>query len=251
MIANVARVTRAVLTHPLEALDRIRGRLEIRRFGIREEFYPNPSSADSWKMELHQFLGARWPCEDMQRYERVYRDIVSSIGIGNNDPDPSLGFTFACAIRHLRAERVVEAGVARGVSTRLALEAVRDNGRGHLWSIDLPYVTAQSARQHVLAVTPDLHEHWTFVRGSTRRKLAPLLDQIGPITVFMRDTLPTPRTVLEELETAWAHLNTGGLVISDDVHWGPGFKQFIERHSPQVFLPPLSTRPGLIGVARK
>jgi hypothetical protein len=41
-------------------------------------------------------------------------------------------------VRHLRPERVVETGVARGVTTAVLLQAMERNGYGALWSIDLP-----------------------------------------------------------------------------------------------------------------
>ena len=43
-----------------------------------------------------------------------------------------------CAVRHCRPEAaVLETGVAHGVSSRVVLEALALNDRGHLWSIDI------------------------------------------------------------------------------------------------------------------
>ncbi len=55
-----------------------------------------------------------------------------------NDGDAGLVRAIWCLMRHLRPKNVVETGVAHGVTSRFILEALKRNGDGHLWSIDLP-----------------------------------------------------------------------------------------------------------------
>ena len=43
-----------------------------------------------------------------------------------------------CIVPHNQPEVVIETGVAHGVSSRVVLEALNQNDRGHLWSIDIP-----------------------------------------------------------------------------------------------------------------
>jgi hypothetical protein len=56
-----------------------------------------------------------------------------------NDGDAGLVCAIWCLIRHLRAERIVETGVAHGFTSRFILEALESNRAGHLWSVDLPH----------------------------------------------------------------------------------------------------------------
>jgi hypothetical protein len=54
------------------------------------------------------------------------------------DADPVMARSLWCAVCHLQPRSMVEAGVARGVTSWIILEAVAGNGAGRLWSIDLP-----------------------------------------------------------------------------------------------------------------
>ena len=58
--------------------------------------------------------------------------------------------------RHLKPRKVVETGVAHGVTSRFILEALKRNGQGHLWSIDLPPLE-RSWRQEVGVAVGDGH----------------------------------------------------------------------------------------------
>src|ERR1035441_6657985 len=58
---------------------------------------------------------------------------------GYSDGDSSLSRAAWCTVLHTRPEIVIETGVARGVTSRIVLEALSANDRGHLWSIDLPH----------------------------------------------------------------------------------------------------------------
>ena len=60
-----------------------------------------------------------------------------------NDGVPAFLQAIWSLIRRLNAVKVVETGVAHGVSSRIILEAMR--GRGRLWSIDLPPLGAGDA----------------------------------------------------------------------------------------------------------
>ena len=245
------RVAWLAVTHPLEFWDRLQGRMELRRWPIAPD--PAPGPPGEWQAELHRQLGAPWPCPDMLRYEGVYSAMVANLGVGTgHDSDPNLALVMACCTRHLKAERVVEVGVARGVSTRLALEALDDNGGGRLWSIDLPYQIADYQGQVGLAVPERLRPSWQFVRGSSQRRLPGLLRRVGPIQVFMRDTLPTPPTVKRELECAWRHMQPGAVAIAQDVHKSAGFDEFVAAAKPAAVMKvPLRTKGGFVGVAWK
>lgn len=84
---------------------------------------------------------------------------------GWDDGDARLGRLAWCLTRHLRPEFVVETGVARGLTTRVILEAMDRNGRGRLWSIDLPPLIAQelweetAAAVHAPGVEAGISDH--------------------------------------------------------------------------------------------
>jgi hypothetical protein len=76
-----------------------------------------------------------------------------------NDGDAGLVRAIWCLTRHLSPKKVVETGVAHGVTSRCILEAFTRSGDGHLWSIDLPPLVgaSRSARQSATASQIDGH----------------------------------------------------------------------------------------------
>ena len=91
---------------------------------------------------------------------------------GYSDADPSLSAVTWCAVRHLRPMNVIETGVARGVTSRVILEAMFLNGFGHLWSVDLPHPFRPELHHEIAAAVPSgCRSRWTYVRGSSRRQL--------------------------------------------------------------------------------
>jgi hypothetical protein len=121
----------------------------------------------------------------------------------------------------------VETGVARGVTSRFALAALAANDAGRLWSVDLPPILAGFHSSVGAAVPEDLRRRWTYLRGSSRRRLPGLLRELAPIDLFVQDSLGTEPTVRFELEQAWRALRPGGWLVVSGVSRGPGFGRFM------------------------
>jgi predicted O-methyltransferase YrrM len=105
-----------------------------------------------------------------------------------------------CLTRNLRPAKVVETGVARGLTSRFILEAMERNGTGHLWSIDLPPTNPELQRQVGAAVEDRLRDRWSYIRGSSRRRLPVLLHELGQIDLFLHDTFPSHSSLVCEAE---------------------------------------------------
>jgi predicted O-methyltransferase YrrM len=154
-----------------------------------------------------------------------------------------------CCVRILRPAIVVETGVFDGLSSAIVLKALRDNGAGRLCSIDVPArspirASTDKMRFDRLPAAADpgwivpaaLRERWTLRLGESRELLAPWLAELGPIDLFVHDSLHTRENMLREYRTAWPSLAAGGLLVSDDVFWNGAFRQFARevRVSPHV-----------------
>lgn len=150
-----------------------------------------------------------------------------------NDGDAGLVRSIWCLVRHLRPERVVETGVAHGLTSRFILEALEQNDRGHLWSIDLPPLDPDLRRQVGMAVGPGFSDRWTYIHGSSRRRLPKLLSQLRQIDLFVHDSLHSERNVRFELDQAWAVLRPGGALVIDDIDANWGFHSFNETFAGQ------------------
>ncbi len=76
----------------------------------------------------------------------------------------------------------------------------------------------------------DLRASWTLVRGSSRRRLPPLLRQLGAIDLFVHDSRHSERNLRFELETARAAVRDGGVLVADDVDLNCALHRYMEAH---------------------
>lgn len=195
-----------------------------------------------WSRKLNAAIGASDPINLAWELEPIWRDITTrlkGIGIdlgpasygGHNDGDPEFIRAIWHLITGLQATKVVETGVAHGVTSRFVLEALQHNGKnGHLWSIDLPPMTLQSIHNRIgIAVDAGAWvKDWTYIRGSSRRRLAPLLRKTGSIDLFIHDSLHTEYNMTFEMRTIWSKLRPGGAMVIDDIDLNWGFWDFVE-----------------------
>jgi predicted O-methyltransferase YrrM len=230
------RVLGALLRHPVEGRERVAERLGEWR--AAREPVPAYRSRPDWEAELHRRLRAAWPCPVREEFPALWYDIGRGlrdrgleVGRGSfggwDDADPALARLVWCATRHLAPETVVETGVARGITTRCILEALERNGRGRLWSIDLPPLIGAHYRAQVGAAVPErLRHRWTYIEGSSRTRLSSLLRKLGRIQLFVHDSMHTDRNLGFELAQVWPALAPGGVVVADDIERNAAFARF-------------------------
>ena len=127
------------------------------------------------------------------------------------------------ACRLAAPETVVETGVAYGVSSAYILKALGQNGRGTLHSVDLPPLRRGYERYWGVAVPDGLRGRWRLHRGSSGRVLTGLLREIGPLGLFVHDSLHTRRNMRREFDAAWSRLLPGGILLADDVERNRAF----------------------------
>ena len=200
-----------------------------------------------WEQRLHESLGAPWPCPAAAEFWTVWPQVNAELeakGIKPgpesfqwwNDGDAGLTRAIWCLTRHLRPKKVVETGVAHGVTSRCVLEALARNGDGRLWSIDLPPVDRFWRQQVGAAVGDRYADRWTYIAGSSRRRLPELLSSLGEIDLFVHDSLHSERNVRFELDRAWVALAAKGAIVVDDVDANWGFHSFTQAFPGQQFM---------------
>jgi Methyltransferase domain len=195
-----------------------------------------------WFEHLHSVLGAAWPCPEPDRLDPLMAEIAGlladhGLGFGRrtygwySDAEIFLCRAMWCAVVHTQPEVVIETGVAHGVSSRVILQALRQTGRGRLWSIDLPHPLDH--RQHTdtaVAVPPEYRDRWTYLEGTSRQRLPALVADVGRVDLFIHDSLHTARNTLFELEQVAPVLAPGGVMLVDDIKSHTGFATFARRH---------------------
>jgi hypothetical protein len=232
-----AGAARLLLSEPGEGLDRVRVRAR-RLWGgppLGALAYHYDSDPD-WERHLHDRLRLACPCPAAEEFARLWPEIqrdVEERGLavgrgtygGWDDADPGFARAVWCLCRHLRPSKVVETGVARGITSRVVLEALDRNGEGQLWSVDLPALDLALHEQIGAAVPDRLRRRWTYVRGTSRKKLPALLSKLGTIDLFIHDSSHTRRNVSFELRCSWSRIERGAVVV-DDIDRNEGFERF-------------------------
>jgi hypothetical protein len=262
------RAARSMLLHPVQGAERVRGRLD--RHQDMRELAAAGAPAEiiygarrNGPARLHAALGLPWPCEAAAAFGPAWDTVVSElraagvqVGLasyaGWNDSDRTFAAAIWCVIAHLRPARVVETGVAHGLTTRLILEGLRRNGAGQLWSIDLPATDPALHREIGIAVPQQLWSRWTYIEGTSRDRLPALLEELGDIEVFVHDSLHTGRNTRFELSCAWPCLRSGGAAVVDDIDHSLAFRRFVAQEHPASWIAARHVvGPGLWGAAIK
>ena len=170
----------------------------------------------------------------LAKIERDVRDKQSRLPANapfasSNNGDPSFARMCYLVARSLCPSTVVETGVCYGVTSAFLLQALKVNGSGHLHSVDLPPLRKDAELYVGRFVPAELRGLWTLHRGSSRRILPPLLSKLGPIDIFVHDSLHTYRNMQNEFALAWASLRPGAILISDDVAGNAAFLELAAR----------------------
>jgi hypothetical protein len=261
---KLARLARAFAMNPVVVSLALPGEMrqwyQWHRRGKRPEFVVD----GDWDERLHGLLGAPWPCTVDQQLHDVMADIAAVLeargwAFGRDtyawyaDGDSSFCRAVWCVAMHTRPEVVIETGVAHGVTSRVVLEALGHNRFGHLWSIDLPFPF--DGRLHAdtgIVVTEACRLRWSYIQGSSKQRLPPLVADVGHIGMFIHDSLHTAENTVFEMEQAARALDVGGVMLVDDIDSHLGFATFVERHGGyQTMVCPSADRNGMFGIALK
>jgi hypothetical protein len=151
-------------------------------------------------------------------------------------------------IRFRKPDIIVETGVERGASSLFLLQALEDNNKGKLYSIDLPNVSYISSSGRELqgnmqkkttgiCVPKSLHKRWKLILGDSKKELPILLNKISTVDVFVRDDEHTFESMIQEFEQVFPYLRPNGIIISDNVDTNNAFNLFSEKtNSKKIIL---------------
>lgn len=181
-------------------------------------------------------------CQDYEG-RRAYAAIRAG-----NDASPYLQRLVYCLAVCLRPETVVEVGVARGVTTRTLLVALRRNGRGHLYSVEFPSLRRGYVREVGELVTAELQSRWTLLWGPSQRQLPRVLRTVGVVGLFVHDGAHTYHIQRADYRNAMRHLGADGVLVSDDVN-NDSFVESAEAHGLTWMLAEQPGKGDPIGVA--
>jgi len=253
------RLARALAADPVGASRALPGELRQRHGSVK---YGDSDMDRTWFERLHELLGAPWPCAQSEAIDALLAEVgellaARGLGMGRHtygwysDAEVSLCSAAWCTILHRRPEIVIETGVAHGVTSRVIIEAMRRNDQGQLYSIDLPQpLERQLHLQTGVAVPEDRRDRWTYLQGTSRQRLGPLVAEVGQVGMFVHDSLHTARNTLFEMELAASAMVPGGVMLVDDIKSHHGFAEFARRHPEyQTLICESEDKIGVFGIA--
>ena len=143
-------------------------------------------------------------------------------------------------VRKLKPNLIIETGVHRGVSSLFILQALEDNHKGKLYSIDLPLAkyntdSGESTKSVLppekvgICIINKLKKRWNLILGDSKKELPKLLESIESCDMFVHDSKHTYEHMEWEFNKIWSHLQQNGLLISDDTNWNSSFRDFASK----------------------
>lgn len=213
-------------------------RLRIKASGLLDRLSPrsrleNVSGCDQLELQLSGLLGSR-PIVDGEpsleelesSLDRQWSELKRVIPFSAaHRGTATLGRLCYAVCRRLRPSRVVETGVAYGVTSAYVLQALAANGQGELLSVDLPPLGPHAEENVGCLIPPHLRTRWNLTRGSAKKVLPRMLQEAGSIDMFVHDSLHTYSHMQWELKIALAALRPGGALIVDDIQGNRAFEE--------------------------
>ena len=131
--------------------------------------------------------------------------------------------------KNLKAQRVIETGVAYGWSSLALLLALREHKAARLISTDMPYVRGKNDPYVGCVVPDDLKKCWEIIKLSDLQALPQALNKLSVIDLCHYDSDKTYRGRLWAYPKLWSALKKGGCFISDDIGDNVGFRDFARQ----------------------
>jgi hypothetical protein len=132
---------------------------------------------------------------------------------------------------------MIETGCFSGWDSAVLLQALRLNGHGQLWSIDLPATEGRFSQIGENAglsdgmrtgfLVPEIYrDRWTLIEADVRDALPGLLRDNGAVDMFLHDSDHAYTHMMWEFATVLPRMRPGGIIVSDDISWNTAFWDF-------------------------
>lgn len=149
------------------------------------------------------------------------------------------------ALRATKPEKVVEIGVANGVSSYYILSALKRNGYGELVSVDLPMYEEEHEGEwnenagawiptgkDVGWVVPEKYDSWWNIRlGDMKEILPEIVGMDEPIEAFIYDGPKGYSPRKWAFEYVYERTERNCLYFCDDIAWNDSFEEFAVEQS--------------------
>lgn len=159
---------------------------------------------------------------------------------------PTFLEAYYAVVRLCRPKVVLETGVAHGFGSAVVLQALVDNGEGHLYSVDLPTFLPGVVPHTGAAVPARLREcgRWELVLGPQARELPRLLRRLGAVDILLYDSDTSYHAMLHAWGLVWDYLRPGGLLVLSRIQHNNALMDFVEGRGLVPIVVPRPSRDG-------
>lgn len=152
-----------------------------------------------------------------------------------------IGELLHALVRAIKPEVVIETGGHKGFSALMIAEAIKENKRGHLWSIDKVDYDLRG-----LCAKYGVSEQVTFLRGHSPDMIKMLCGQVGKVDLLWLDADHSKESVLAEMRAAQPLLSKGTYIaFHDTVNYaeeGAAVRQVRTEHPDWEYMRIVSAR---------
>lgn len=225
-----------LLLHPISAVKFLNGD----RWDLHEKVILKSAK----RLLKSKFDEQKWKnaLKEIRNEDYVPANKREDVEVGNNI-NTMLGKWLYCSVRALAPETIIETGIAHGNSSMVILNAIHKNGRGKLYSLDLPNNDTNSAynfgkeNSETGWMVPDiLQQYWTKVIGDSKKTLPELLEKIEKLDYFFHDSDHSYEHMTFEFTTIYPYLNKEGIISSDDINKNVSFQDFVAANKLNTIL---------------
>ena len=214
---STARLIQKAIRHPLRAMRRLVDEARLARLSeTQEREVAVEFLSHTFNIDVRSILDKHHRSEFREWIERRQAQLSASRSVFRLGATPQFDCeTIYLVVRSLKPEVVVETGVCYGVSSAYILQALRENRRGELYSIDLGNTPDEPPNDFF--IPRNLRDRWHLIIGDSKQELPQLLARLGQIDLFHHDSLHTYEHMMWEYNTALPHLHPHGTLSSHDV----------------------------------
>jgi len=141
-----------------------------------------------------------------------------------------------CFVRAIKPTIIIETGVDAGSSSYVILEALKNNKKGKLYSIDSVDPSANCSKEDYIndmgwLIPEELKNNWKLIIGDSKVELPKLLKSLETVDIFFHDSLHTYQHMTFEFQTVFPYLSSKKLLLADDINKNNSFQDFIKSHN--------------------
>ena len=147
------------------------------------------------------------------------------------------GYPFLYFItRYMEPDCIVETGVAAGFSSYSFLSAIKNNGRGKLYSSDFPYFRIPNPESYIgIIVEESFKDDWILYLDGDEVNLPKIAKSVNKVDIFHYDSDKSYSGRRFAVSIINKLLSSNGVIVMDDIQDNSYFYDYVEDNNPDCW----------------